>query len=754
MKPARKSSNSSYLSIRSKLIAAVAMLLVASFMVVSSSYAWFTLSTAPEIKGINTAVGANGNLEIALYTGQTEITSAIGDSNNPATWGNLIDLSAGGFGLDLITLLPARLNVNGDSVVAGSPLQTPVYSADGRVAQLKTGTLTGTYSQSAGQFLNEANAYGVRGIGNATAMSQQQVDYRSAQTGAALSLANAKNYATQALNESGSKLATIAAQHATNDAATDEGPYDLTAINIMLTKLEAAIAEMDKSVLYFIKADFASEKGSMETAAYNAAKAAYYAETVTTEQLASWVTAVGNTALTDAWEVRTFVNNAVSASRTKFNALDVEDTATGQVAGDGEVTNATWAETTATLDGLVDLSTITINGFKTNEVKPNMSAIVSDVTSGRGIYVTLEAPTSPSTTTGDGVYCEMAKLVGNFNVPILIEELAYGSLVVKDVKATMKTAVTNAPTINMVSAFPTAPSSSSSSSSIINDLYGYVIDLAFRTNAKDSHLMLQTTPENRIYSGNEGVDTMGGGSTMTFGTTTEFGKEEIANLMKAIRIVFTENNKIIGVGAPNGTEATQSGSNVTAPIKLFDDTSYDITNDGRIVPASANGALTFKTTDSDGASQLTALTQNETHKISVYVYLDGDHVTNADVAATSLRSMTGTMNLQFSSDANLVPMDYSPLKNTSVGGGSSGSADTTLSVTNMPTAATVGTGLTLPATDSNGTSLTWAVVEAGNTGATITNNVLTATAAGTVTVKGTATSGVTEVMTITVGTAG
>ena len=35
MKPARKSSNSSYLSIRSKLIAAVAMLLVASFMVVS-----------------------------------------------------------------------------------------------------------------------------------------------------------------------------------------------------------------------------------------------------------------------------------------------------------------------------------------------------------------------------------------------------------------------------------------------------------------------------------------------------------------------------------------------------------------------------------------------------------------------------------------------------------------------------------------------------------------------------------------------
>jgi len=684
MKPARKSSNSSYLSIRSKLIAAVAMLLVASFMVVSSSYAWFTLSTAPEIKGINTAVGANGNLEIALYTGQTEITSTISDSNNPATWGNLIDLSAGGFGLDLITLLPARLNVNGDSVVSGSPLQTPVYSADGRVAELKTGTLTGTYSQSAGQFLNEANKYGVRAIGNATAMSQQQVDFRSAQTGAALSLANAKNYATQALNESGSGLATIAAQHATNDAAEDLGPYDLSAVNIMLTKLEAAIEELDKSVLYFVKADFASEKGRMETAAYNAAKAAYYAEEITTEQLEDWVEEVNNAALTEAWGVRTFVNNAVSASRAKFDALDVADLAEGQEANtkDGKVTNATWNQTTDALNGLVDLSTITINGFTTSQVKPNMSDIVADVTSGRGIYVTLEAPTSSSSTTGDGVYCEMAKLVGNFNVPILIKELAYGSLVVKDVKATMKTAVMNAPTINMVSAFPAAPSSSSSSSSIINDLYGYVIDLAFRTNAKDSHLMLQTTPENRIYSGNEGVDTMGGGSTMTFGTTTEFGKEEIANLMKAIRIVFTQNDKIIGVAAPNGTEAELNGSNVVAPIKMFDPQSYTVKNNGEIIPATTDGPITFMTPNSDGASELVALTQNETHKISVYVYLDGDHVTNADVAATSLRSMTGTMNLQFSSDANLVPMDYSPLKNTTAGGSSSNTpAETTAETT-------------------------------------------------------------------------
>ena len=52
--------------IKSKLIAAICMLLVSSIMMVSTTYAWFTLSTAPEVTGINTSVGANGNLEMAL----------------------------------------------------------------------------------------------------------------------------------------------------------------------------------------------------------------------------------------------------------------------------------------------------------------------------------------------------------------------------------------------------------------------------------------------------------------------------------------------------------------------------------------------------------------------------------------------------------------------------------------------------------------------------------------------------------------
>ena len=109
-------SNSEFKSIQKKLVAAVAMVLVASIMVVSSSYAWFTLSTAPEVTGIQTSVGSNGNLEMALRTqkdvgaiGNTDGTQNYPDTNN--YWGNLVDLSHSNYHMNDISLAPARLNI-------------------------------------------------------------------------------------------------------------------------------------------------------------------------------------------------------------------------------------------------------------------------------------------------------------------------------------------------------------------------------------------------------------------------------------------------------------------------------------------------------------------------------------------------------------------------------------------------------------------------------------------------------------------
>ena len=59
------------------------------------------------------------------------------------------------------------------------------------------------------------------------------------------------------------------------------------------------------------------------------------------------------------------------------------------------------------------------------------------------------------------------------------------------------------------------------------------------------------------------------------------------------------------------------------------------------------------------------LPQNDAVYVSTLVYLEGDEnkggVTNADVSATGTTSVTGSMNLQFSSSAELTPMEYGDL---------------------------------------------------------------------------------------------
>ena len=71
--------------LKRKLMSALAMLLVSTILMSTTSYAWFVLSTAPEVTGIETQVGSNGSLEIALLNTDTRtdmslIRSGLGDS--------------------------------------------------------------------------------------------------------------------------------------------------------------------------------------------------------------------------------------------------------------------------------------------------------------------------------------------------------------------------------------------------------------------------------------------------------------------------------------------------------------------------------------------------------------------------------------------------------------------------------------------------------------------------------------------------
>ncbi|MBR2902935.1 MAG: hypothetical protein IKC38_07010 [Clostridia bacterium] len=100
-------------------IAAVAFMLVLSLVMISAtSYAWYTMASAPEVSNVSTTVSANGNLEIALsdLDGLAPDSTKIGDSKKGVmesnlAWSNLLNLS-GNYGIENLILRPATFTTS------------------------------------------------------------------------------------------------------------------------------------------------------------------------------------------------------------------------------------------------------------------------------------------------------------------------------------------------------------------------------------------------------------------------------------------------------------------------------------------------------------------------------------------------------------------------------------------------------------------------------------------------------------------
>lgn len=158
-------------------VAAVALLLVLSMvMLTSASFAWLTISRAPEVSGVNTTVAANGNLEIALASGDGTTApgeSKVGDSSaakgqsitkSNLTWGNLVNLGDPSYGLENLTMRPAQLN---RVALLDSPLYGAVFSKDGRVSQLNSNFAYTTWVGPSGDkpgYFGVSDEVGVRAI--------------------------------------------------------------------------------------------------------------------------------------------------------------------------------------------------------------------------------------------------------------------------------------------------------------------------------------------------------------------------------------------------------------------------------------------------------------------------------------------------------------------------------------------------------------------------------------------------------------
>ena len=717
----------SFSSLRAKLMSTVAMLLVASTLLVTSSYAWFVMSTAPEVTGIDTQVGANGALEIALRGGEAGDVYDDFDENAPEgsgidinnTWGNLVNLGDVRYGLKQITLLPSRLYIqeqgtdDGAKTYSVNPLllKTPIYGEDGRVKGLDK-EKTANYVYNAQKAAFDTKGIGVRAVGTAANMSVFQLGMNSAKAQLSTYTSAARTAASNTLNRNGNGVANIVLGKALEKKESGFAQKDLQALLELAQGLQTSLGNIEMALRYVFAGYLMSEAcNEVEVTADNYQALVESIQTAPLDTLLA--TYRGITGIVP--DMGNYIAT-MTADKAKVDRAVTDCEALVQK-GEG----ATWGEINSAMMPLVDYSKMTLAGKSVEELEKMVregeyDAILKLISAG-GLTLTVLS--------GSGVLSDIADYAGNYTAKVTVDKVTATvggqTISLDNVEVTMRTATTAQPVYltNCSNSLNRTAVREAAGSTALTDFYGYAIDLAFRTNAaKDgeavSHLQLQTEPENRVYEGDgENAALQGGGSYMLFRNTSGLSATKMLRLMSGIRVAFLDGeHNLLGIAALDTTVSQAKYTELTddkktetsmfAYLNGWGDGSYQISD---LVNATAykdlpsesslefgqegDGTKTIKAklymygfsmdTRGEGEAQhqtggitlanthredsvITALTPDQQKNVTVLVYLDGKVVDNSSVAANAAQSMTGTLNLQFSSDAILKPAEITSLR--------------------------------------------------------------------------------------------
>ena len=670
--------------IRNKMVAAVSMLLVASIMMVSSTYAWFTLSTAPEVKGITTNVGANGNLEMMLLNGDSfnstaedlGVQSEIGDSYSKIAvedanvkWGNLVDLSANVYGLTNAVLNPAKLNIvkgegEASNTVNSVMLLAPSYGNDGRVIEVNTATYSGKWNNSAWAYADTQgeNAFaGVRVLGTSSGVTKQLSAYRNALNAINSNSNTAKNTIATSLASNGQTLANILVQHIQDEGAKFERKDVVTLqklVDALQTANDAAGEAIKQAVLAY---NLSNAADSLGDAAVDSLVAAIKAAKVT--ELSTVKFAKSDAEPTAAIMMPDGAETAVKQWSDNDAAIKTASNELTNLLKNPAKTEYTYDEFGSIMNGLIDKTNTEVAGIK-NPSKANLQDIINYYTENKRIDIVM--------LDGSGIYANIAKLVGDYTASGFKVTVTYNDLTVK-ADVTMSTSVDADGLVKKINTDkePAASVGGVGTTTVLSDTYGYALDFGFRTNAAGSSLLLQTAQTQRVYNDATAANTQGGGSYMQFksNNVTVFSVDELRALMSAMRVVFVEtkieNNlpqyTVLGIAAADITKTTTEEGVDT--YSGGDPVGTDGLKAGLYLhkyTVGDDGVITLGAKEAD-KSVLTALNQNVAKKITAIVYIDGEIVDNTMVA-NAANSMTGSLNLQFSSDADLKPMENTNMR--------------------------------------------------------------------------------------------
>ena len=695
--------------VKAKLMSAVALLLVSAILLSTSTYAWFVLSTAPEVSEMKTTAGANGALAIALQStdatsGQRveEITNRVGDSGSDAantTWGGLVDLTEN-YGLEKISLSPARLNADTKTsmVQKGTPLSIPQFGADGRVSTL---TPMGTVYYDAGRdsFVEGTN-YGVNIVGK-----------RDTLNGAGASITRTMDR-QWLINTSTAKINTMRAemQASLGQAVTDNSKGivnimkrffgsprfeegDLTTIQSLADAFQGLMADAESALRYALLACCAADTVNYPTdekgqAALSAVYAKY--DKLPLKADAGADGKVPDSILKLAQENQEKLSNS-AALKAAYAAI--EAAARSVYEAEKQIKNAqsylNQAQDTQDNSALVSACTSMFNVTEMYVGLKGEQMYLASTAEARKIFGANKLMELYALK-GSGLFHTMATVLGDYTAyieDITVTDNTYedenGNEITErvetmysiDLHATVASTYTGFdPDVNvgcLQSVYETTRplhvegtvTYTMEVSTRLN-AYGYAVGLAFRSSA-GGNLLLQQEAANRMTGETsdsaegrlpETGNVQGAGSTMSFTMADDMTEAQARALVQKVYVVFlADNGYIQGVAAADADSISVISHRNADTLKDTFEVTATLVMCGYTLDEATGGLI--KGT-AKAIQDIVSLPPDKTVWLTALVYLDGDAVTGGEVSADTTQSLFGSINLQFCSDQKLTGMPY------------------------------------------------------------------------------------------------
>lgn len=617
------------MKLEKRIAVSFVLLLVCLVLVVSASYAWYSFSRLPEVSGIETNVGANGTLEIALLNDETyldpsQITTTVGGSLaaqdaliSNLQWGNVIDLSDPGYGLEHISLLPAQLNISagadGQCTVKQNMLALSEFGMDGRVTIVDAQSVSAVYRETDFLFSTQQQSYGVRAIGEVGGMTMQQT-----------ALANARSAVASYQSAAAGRVKT---------AWADPG-IGKVLVELYHRHYAEGINTVDDEELYAIRGmatDLNTAYGYVESALRQSVvgyAAAYLEDEQTFQSLRMMVE---NEMIPLSVTLDMAAQALPSTLKQWVTGVENAQTEMGRIIRDCQALSGkggcTWDQIESQLFALLDGRYAYFGEELLSKVKGALPE--------ESIQLLLQK--------NAGATMDITSYVGDYQLYIACGPESKTLVQVRtlsDQKTSYLTQIHTA--LTELSAVGTED--------VVGELplvetYGYAIDMAFRCNAA-TQLLLQTAPSLRVNETNdELLQTQGGGSYMRFDSDT-LTADQVVLLMDAIRVGLMDNqNRLVAVAKLNTSNYIEGDDGISAPLYLYDFT-----------PSLNDGILMGERREDDNV--VMDLPANAATILTAVVWLDGEWMDNS-LAAATVQSVNGVLNLQFASSADLVSADLS-----------------------------------------------------------------------------------------------